>query len=137
MKSYTNPPRAKWTPEEDAALADYIAAGLSWAKIGNFFAINNPFGAHYQRAVRLGLHKTGKLPTRPADDKVTSTYIDTPPIWKRWGCVYDGHFWKAHTFDRLAFTHGHARAQAIMAGRDAATQADVAAWNSLGGRKAA
>lgn len=62
-----------------------------------------------------------------------SSYIDTPP-YERWGgaFVYDGHLWKAHTFDRLAAQYGHTRAQAIMAGKEPATNADIAAWNALG-----
>lgn len=66
-----------------------------------------------------------------------SSYIDTPPIYRSWGCVHEGHYWKAHTFDRLAFIYGHARAQQIMGGNDPDTQADVARWNALGRRAAA
>lgn len=61
-----------------------------------------------------------------------TSYIDTPPQLRRWGCIYPGHFWGAHTLDRLAWQYGHARAQVIRAGRDPQTNADLASWRNLG-----
>lgn len=60
------------------------------------------------------------------------SYIDTPPQLRRWGCLHPGHFWGVHTFDRLAWQYGHARAQAIRAGRDPQTNADLESWRNLG-----
>lgn len=68
------------------------------------------------------------------------TYIDNPPTvrWHRGALVeYPGHFWRAHTLDRLAFLYGHERARRIMGGADPAANADLAAWNNLGQRSAA
>lgn len=62
------------------------------------------------------------------------TYLDSPPQLRRWGCTHPGHYWGAHTFDRLAWLYGPERAQAIRAGRDPQTNNDVAAWRNLGGQ---
>lgn len=48
-----------------------------------------------------------------------------------------GVCWKAFTFRRLVWLYERERALAIQAGRDPATQADVARWNTLGRRNAA
>lgn len=66
-----------------------------------------------------------------------TSYIDSPAQIRRWGEIHPGHQWKAHTFDRLVQQYGTARAQSIMVGRDAATNADLAAWRNLGNRRAA
>lgn len=47
------------------------------------------------------------------------------------------HSWAEHTRRALEWRYGYARAAAIVAGRDPATQADVDAWNRLGTRRAA
>lgn len=62
------------------------------------------------------------------------TYIDQPAQVRRWGVIHPGHYWGAHTFDRLAWLYGHERAQAMRAGRDTQTNHDVAAWRQLGAR---
>lgn len=64
------------------------------------------------------------------------TYIDTPPSDRPWN-PYPGFFWGAFTFDRLAWLYGPQRAQAMRAGRDPATNADIEAWNRLGRKVAA
>jgi hypothetical protein len=61
-----------------------------------------------------------------------SSYIDTPPQVRRWGCIHPGHYWGAHTFDRLAWAYGDRRAQQIRAGQDNQTNIDIAAWRNLG-----
>lgn len=65
-----------------------------------------------------------------------TTYISTPENWCR-GRYDPGFSWEEHTERRLAWLYGAQRAEAMMAGRDAATNADLAAWSSLGRRKAA
>lgn len=47
------------------------------------------------------------------------------------GLIYD-----ADTVERLRWQHGPKRTQAIIEGRDEATNADLAAWNRLSGRAA-
>lgn len=42
------------------------------------------------------------------------------------------HTWAEHTARSLAFQYGPDRARSIMAGTDAATNADLAAWRALG-----
>ncbi len=66
-----------------------------------------------------------------------STYINTPPSIIRGTVLDPGHSWEEHTERRLAFAYGPARANAMMAGRDPVTNADIAAWNGLGGKRAA
>lgn len=45
--------------------------------------------------------------------------------------------WENEAFiERLVTCHGHERALAIVEGRDAATNADLAAWRNLGCRAA-
>lgn len=65
-----------------------------------------------------------------------SSYINTPPNQMR-GIADPGHSWEEHTERRLAWVYGPARAAAMMAGRDPATNTDIAAWNGLGERRAA
>lgn len=60
------------------------------------------------------------------------TYIDTPPQMRRWGCTHPGHYWGAHTFDRLAWQYGDAKAQQIRAGKHHNTNDDIAKWQNLG-----
>lgn len=65
------------------------------------------------------------------------TYINTPPSVIR-GVVLDpGHSWEEHAERRLAFAYGPDRAKAMMTGRDPSTNADIAAWGRLGGKRAA
>lgn len=47
------------------------------------------------------------------------------------------HSWRDFTYRRLAWLYGEQRAYQIYSGRDPETQADIAAWNALGGRHAA
>lgn len=48
------------------------------------------------------------------------------------------HSWVGFTYNRLCEVYGAKRADAIFAGRDAKTNADLAAWYGLGeGRRAA
>lgn len=47
------------------------------------------------------------------------------------------HSWADHTRRALAWQYGETRADAIMAGRDPKTQADLAAWRQLGRRRVA
>jgi hypothetical protein len=47
------------------------------------------------------------------------------------------HSWREHTRINLAQQYGQKRADAILAGRDAATQADLQRWANLGRRSAA
>lgn len=61
-----------------------------------------------------------------------STYLDTPRQVRRWGEIYPGHLWGAHTFDRHAWQYGADRAQRIRAGKDAATNRDLERWRNLG-----
>ncbi|MFA5567998.1 MAG: hypothetical protein WC972_05045 [Trueperaceae bacterium] len=49
-------------------------------------------------------------------------------------CVHD---WEEFTAARLAWQYGAERAYAIISGQDAKTNADLAAWRSLGERRAA
>lgn len=49
-----------------------------------------------------------------------------------WGSIPDDHCWHESTRRRLAWQYGEARAAAIMAGTDSASQRDIAAWNRLG-----
>jgi hypothetical protein len=44
--------------------------------------------------------------------------------------------WQSYTHIRLAWAHGPERAAAIIEGRDPQTEADLAAWRSLGRRAA-
>jgi hypothetical protein len=65
-----------------------------------------------------------------------STYINTPANQAR-GRYDPGHSWEEHTERRLAWVYGPERAAAIMEGHDPTTNADLAAWNGLGARRAA
>jgi hypothetical protein len=65
-----------------------------------------------------------------------STYISTPPNHAN-GFHDPGHSWEEHAERRLAWVYGPARAEAVMAGRDPATNADIAAWTGLGEGRAA
>ena len=63
-----------------------------------------------------------------------SSYINHKPQ-ARWADVEVD--WYAITWERLASHYGPERADCIVDGRDPATRADIARWDSLGRRDAA
>lgn len=71
--------------------------------------------------------------------KAVATYCNTPigavaGVIRRFGAVPSTLDWQDHTRRNLAWTYGSARADRIMAGKDAKTNRDLDRWNRLGRR---
>ena len=73
---------------------------------------------------------------------LVGTYICHPSVCIDPSVVHSGlgphgHCWHRSTWHRLQWQHGRERAEAVMEGQDAKSQADLAAWNRLGTKRKA